>query len=95
MGGAAVCPESLDPIALSLQALMFLARLLRLTLGAPSAAGASALELRLRHAHHLFGDAVCLLLIFVSRLVDRQFRLYRSCCRRMYGNPAKIVPKAR
>jgi hypothetical protein len=35
------------------------------------AAGASSLEARLRHPHHLFGDAVCILLILVSRLVDR------------------------
>ena len=37
-----------------------------------------ACELRLGHAHHLFGEAVCFLLIVVSRLVNRQFRLYRS-----------------
>ena len=41
---------------------MSLSQLLPLTLGAPSATGASALELRLRHPHHLSGDAVGLLL---------------------------------
>jgi hypothetical protein len=53
---------------------MFLARLLRLTFGAPAAA--IALWLRLGHAHHLLSDAVCFLLIFIPRFIDRQFRLY-------------------
>jgi hypothetical protein len=59
--------------ALGLHAILGRAPLLNLTLalGAPSAAGASALESRLRHPHHPLSDAVCLLLIFVSRLVDR------------------------
>ena len=74
---------------------MFLARLLRRITGVPFATGASALESRLWHPHDVFGDAVCLLLVVVCRLVDREFRLYRSCCRRMDGNGAKIVPKAR
>ena len=54
------------------------------------------LELRLEHAaHHLFGNVIRFPLMFVSRLVDGQFSLYRSCARRMYGNPAKIVLRAR
>jgi hypothetical protein len=36
----------------------------------PPNGSTSALELRLRHPHHLFGDAVCFLLEDVSRLVD-------------------------
>ncbi len=59
--------------ALPLQALMFPARLLCLAFGAPSTAGTSALELRLWHAHHLFGDAVCFLLVNVSRTIYREF----------------------
>jgi hypothetical protein len=55
---------------LSLQALVFLARLLHLTLGARSAAGTSPLELWLRHLHHLFGEAIYFLLVFVSWPVD-------------------------
>ncbi|MGO9933477.1 MAG: hypothetical protein ACLPV8_16935 [Steroidobacteraceae bacterium] len=35
------------------------------------------------------------LFIFVARLVDRQFRLDPCCDRRMYGQSAKIVTKAR
>src|SRR5947209_12047106 len=54
---------------------MFPARLLPPALGARSAAGASALELRLRHAHHLLGDAVCFLLIRVARLTHGEFCL--------------------
>ena len=66
-----------------------------LAFGATAAAGALALEVQLRHPHHLFGDAVSLLLEFVSRLVDRQFRLDHSRGRRMDGDAAKFVPKAR
>src|SRR2546430_12996973 len=83
-----VGPDTLCP-----QALMFLNQLLGLTLGARSATG--ALSLRLRHAHHLFGDMVSFLFVFVSRLVDRQFPPYHSCGRRMDGNPAKIVSETR
>jgi hypothetical protein len=64
----ATCPDTL-----SLQALMSVPRLLRLTLRARSTAGASALELWLRHPHHLFGDAVCFLLVDVSRSIYREF----------------------
>jgi hypothetical protein len=45
--------------------------------GARSSAAASAPELRLRNPHHSFGGSVCFLLIFVTRLADRQFRLGR------------------
>ena len=62
--------------ALGLQALGFLARLVRLTLGTPSSAGASALEPRLRHPHHLFGDAVCFLLVDVAGSIYREFCWY-------------------
>ena len=56
---------------------------------------AGALVLLFRHAHHLFGDAVGFLLIFVSRLVYSQFPLDHRCGRRMYGNLANTVPKVR
>src|SRR5262245_2391460 len=80
---------------LGLQTLRPSFRLLLPTPGALSAAGASATSLRLRHAHHLVSDAICLLLVFVSRLVDRQFRPYRARGRRMYGNLTEIVSEAR
>src|SRR5689334_11406297 len=78
-----------------MQVLMSVPRLLGLTLGTRSAAGASALELRLMHPQHLFGDTICFPLIVVLRLVDRQFRLHRSRSRGMYGNPAEIGSEAR
>ncbi|MNL17473.1 hypothetical protein D3C87_1385680 [compost metagenome] len=36
------------------------------------------LDFRIRHPHHLRGDPVCLLLVLISRLVDRQSGLYRD-----------------
>jgi hypothetical protein len=52
-----------------------------LTPGASSAAGARALWLRLRHAHHPFGDAVCFLIVHVSG------RIYRELCLDVYRQP--------
>ena len=49
----------------------------------------------IRCPHHLFGDAVCLLLVFVSSRVDRWFRLDYAGDRRLYGNAAEIESKAR
>ncbi|HEV8579670.1 MAG TPA: hypothetical protein VGX68_11380 [Thermoanaerobaculia bacterium] len=66
----------LDP--LRLQAVVFLTRLLRLTLGTRTTAGASTLELRFRHAHHLVGDPIRFLLVNVCRAIYRQLRLNRS-----------------
>jgi len=94
-GGRCDLPPVAGLDTLGLQALMVPAWLLRLTPGASSATGASALELRLGHAHHLFGNVIRFPLVFVSRLVDRQFRLYCSRRRRMHGNAAKIMLKAR
>ena len=65
--------------ALRLQALVFVVWVLRLTFGAPSAAGASAPSLGLRHAHHLLGDAVCFLLVAVSG------RIYPELCLDVYA----------
>src|SRR5678815_5522055 len=81
---------SADPLHLQELISMFF-----LTVRTRPAAGAFALELRLRHAHHLLGEAICLRFILVSRRVDPRFLPYRSCCWRMYGSPAKIVPEAR
>jgi hypothetical protein len=53
--------------ALGLQAIKFIAWLLRPALGASSAAGTSALELWLGHAHYIVGHAICFLLVDVSR----------------------------
>jgi hypothetical protein len=64
---------------LNLHAPLLPVRLLHLTFGVP--AGAHAL-LRIWHAHHTFGDAVCLPLIFISRQ------------RRMERYPAKIMRQA-
>ena len=38
---------------------------------------------------HLCGDAVCFLLIVITRFVNCQFRLHHPCHRRMYGNLAR------
>src|SRR5262249_41520264 len=66
--------------ALGLQALAFLTQLPCFTFGARSAAGASTLELRFRHTHHLLSDSVCFLLVLVARPIDCEFRLYRARC---------------
>src|SRR6185295_3884024 len=42
---------------------------------ASSVACATPLHVRFRHARHLFGDAVCFLLIYVSRSVYHKLRL--------------------
>jgi hypothetical protein len=44
----------------------FSGTLLAFALGASSTAGASVLELRLRHANHLISDKVCLLLAYIA-----------------------------
>ncbi len=80
---------------LQLQRPVFPSRLLPLRVGAGSLAGSLALELRFGHAHYLFGDLIGFLFEFVSRRVDRQFCLDHRCRRRMYGNPAKVIPKER
>lgn len=67
--------------------------LFRPVVGAGFSAGATALDLRFGHAHHLVGDLIGLLLIFVSRRVDDQFRLDRGCGGRGYGSPVKISPQ--
>jgi hypothetical protein len=46
-----------------------------LTPGAFSTAITGALKSRLGHSHHLFGDAICFLLVGVSRSIDSEFRL--------------------
>src|SRR5262245_3781482 len=53
-----------------LQVLFLYARALLLAFGI-----LPALDLRLRHLHHLFGYAVCRLLAFISRVTYRQLRL--------------------
>jgi hypothetical protein len=65
----------LDP--LRLQAFVSVSEPVRPAVGARSAAGARALQLRLRNPHHSFGGSVCFLFIFVSGLPDHQFRLER------------------
>ena len=65
--------------------------------GCPQALDArwyAANSLMRRHCHRLVGKLVCFLLIFVSRLVDHQFRLYHSCCTSMGGDLAKIMSEA-
>jgi hypothetical protein len=42
---------------------------------AASAAGTSALEIRIRHPHHSLGNVICLLLEAVLRRTDAEFRL--------------------
>jgi hypothetical protein len=64
--------------AMDLQVLVFPARLLRLTIGAISSTGASALYLRFRHAHHPFGDAFCFLFVLIAGCADFQLGLDRS-----------------
>jgi hypothetical protein len=82
--------------ALRLQARMFLARLLRLAFGATSTAAANALELWLRHAHYLVGDAVRFVLERVIDGADLELRLKgtgkgRSRRRRSHGSPLRAV----
>ncbi|HVP56159.1 MAG TPA: hypothetical protein VMU45_14310 [Candidatus Eisenbacteria bacterium] len=72
------------------KALLRVRRLLDLIFGAGAATGTSALEVSL-WPHYLFGDAVGFLLMFVSRSVERRFRLYRS----RQGHPAEIARPAR
>jgi len=55
----------------------------------------NASDLRLRHLHYLFGNAVGLLFVFIPRLVDCQFRPDCARSRRVDGNAAKIVTAAR
>jgi hypothetical protein len=62
-----------------LQAPMFRNRLLGLSLAARSVTSGRTVQLGIGHSHHMFGDAVCFLLIFVAGLIDRQFCLHRSC----------------
>jgi len=73
---------------------MCLALLLPFTLGAPSATGASLLDLWFWHPHDLFGNSIGLVLILVPWPVDRQFRLDRCSSWRIYGDPTEIVSEA-
>jgi hypothetical protein len=75
--------------------LIFPARLVRLAFGAPSAAGTSALELRLRLARHLFEDAAGFLLVNVCWGIDRQVGLNVNWRFGMYRYPAEIMTEAR
>lgn len=50
------------------------------------------LGLRFGRLHHSFGDVIRFPLVIVSRLADRRFPLYRSCCGAVNGNLAEIVP---
>lgn len=70
-------------------------RTLLLTCRTSIATTTTALHLGLRHAHHLLCDVVCFLLVFISGLVNRRFRLEGSCLRRAYGNPGEIPFKVR
>jgi hypothetical protein len=74
---------------------MLPARLLGIAVGTPFAARTGAREPRLWHAHYLLSHAVRLLLVAVSRHVDREFRLYRSLARSMYESPEKIALDAK
>jgi hypothetical protein len=49
--------------------------MLGLTFRALSVASANTMELLVRHPHHMVGDTVRLLLVWVPRRIDRQFHL--------------------